>query len=116
MNNDIIDYKEVMERVENDKELLIELIEIFLDDCPKKMGKLRKAIEDKNYEEIADVAHSLKGASGNLAAKKISALFLILEKKGKDKDLSDIDPIIQEIETLFGNVREYLEELKSGSI
>ena len=99
-------------KVQNDKELLIELIEIFLEDCPGKIAGIREAAETQNCEQVADIAHSLKGSSGNLAAKKISTLFLQIEQKGKNGDLTNISQILDEIEGHLTNFRNYLEKLR----
>ncbi len=114
MENEILDYQEVMERVENDRELLIELIEIFLDDCPPKIRKIREAAAGGDYTQMSDMAHSLKGSSGNLAAKKMSSLFLQIEQKGKSQDASGVDDILGDAEALLQELRGYLQKLKDG--
>lgn len=112
MREEILDLDEVMERVQNDKELLIELIEIFLEDCPGKIKGLREAARSNNRQQVADIAHSLKGSSGNLAAKRIATLFLQIEQKGKNDDMTNIPQILDEIEGHLKDLKSYLEHLR----
>ena len=80
MNDDVVDLKEALERVQDDKELLLELFDIFLGDCTKKIEIIRQAIEKKDLNQLKDTAHSLKGASGNISAKKLYNSFLTMEQ------------------------------------
>ena len=111
--DDIIDLKEVMERVQDDRELLMELIQIFLDDCPPKITALRKAADEKNFVQIADLAHAMKGSSGNLAAKKISGIFLQIEQLGRQQKTENINGLLDQVERYLGDVRVYLGKLKN---
>ncbi|MFH1359666.1 MAG: Hpt domain-containing protein [Candidatus Omnitrophota bacterium] len=112
MSEDIIDLKEVMERVENDQELLIELIEIFLEDYPGRMKSLKEAATQNDFSLIKDVAHSLKGASANISAKKISSLFLDVEHMAQKNDLSAMGDIYSKLEGLIEDLKRYLSTLK----
>ena len=57
--------KEGLERCLNKEELYFRLITKAADD--DSCLKLKKEIEDKNYDEAFKIAHSLKGVLGNLA-------------------------------------------------
>ena len=59
-----------------------------------------------------DIAHSLKGSSANLAAKKINALFIKIEQMGKTQDVSGFDGTLQELKAELDALRLYLEKLK----
>lgn len=119
MNQDIIDLPEVLERVQNDKELLAELIDIFLEDCPAKIGSIRESVKKKDFAQLRDVAHSIKGASGNISAKKLHAIFLQIEQAGKNNSLEGMEALLEELDRHFREFREYSvllkQELKKGS-
>ncbi len=85
MDRDILDLEDVLGRIQGDQELLIELIEIFLDDCPSKMKEAQQLITDQNYEQLSDIAHSLKGAASNIGAKKLWKTFLAMEEDSKSQ-------------------------------
>lgn len=64
----IMNLPELLERVDNDRELLRELLTIFKEEFPHRVRELRKAVEDENAKQVATVSHTLKGMLANLAA------------------------------------------------
>ncbi len=67
---DIINRKELSERLDGDFELFKELVEIFLTDSDKLIKNIEDAINDKDSEKIRKSAHTLKGAVSNFSAEK----------------------------------------------
>jgi HPt (histidine-containing phosphotransfer) domain-containing protein len=51
-----------------DKEVVIEIINIFFEEYPERFSKMDKNIVDFNFKELAFNAHSLKGVVSNFAA------------------------------------------------
>ncbi len=68
MSEEIIDLKDVLERVQDDKELLAELFDIYQEDFVVKRQALGEAITAKDITKIKEIAHSMKGSSGNISA------------------------------------------------
>lgn len=97
MNQPEIDIKKALEVVGGDKELLNELLKMFLKDCPEKIKKLEQAIKNKDFKTVQETAHNLKGASGNLALTKIHELCLGLENMGKEKNIRGADDMLNRI-------------------
>lgn len=56
------------------------IITIYLEDVPSNIQSMRLALESKDYETIARLAHSLKSSSGNLGATQVAELSIELEK------------------------------------
>ncbi|HOW35723.1 MAG TPA: Hpt domain-containing protein [Candidatus Omnitrophota bacterium] len=112
MEKEVIDLKEVLERVQDDRELLIELLEIFTDDCPLKLKAIREAAAKKDFVALKDVAHSMKGASGNISAKPTYAAFLEIEQMAKDGNLGDIERPLKEIEGQLEQLKAYARKLE----
>lgn len=112
MKEDIIDLPEVLERIQNDHELLAELLEIFMEDCPKKMQTLRAALQRKDAAYVGEIAHSVKGASGNISVKPLYSRFLKIEELAKGNQLDSIPPILTEIEGYFQELVTYSAQLK----
>ena len=65
----VVDRSQVLERVGGDKELLAEVVGLFLEDCPKLFEQMSAAIRRGDAEELQKVAHTLKGSVGNFSAK-----------------------------------------------
>ncbi|MBF0532788.1 MAG: Hpt domain-containing protein [Candidatus Omnitrophica bacterium] len=112
MNNDILDLPEFLERVQDDKALLLELLDIYQEDFVAKRDILQKAIAANNCEEVRGVAHSLKGASGNISAKRLRQIFLRLEDMAKKNDLSAAGSLVVEMEKEYALVLERFTQIK----
>ena len=112
MNQEIVDLPEVLERVQNDRDLLLELLDIFLNDCPSKIKAIRGAVQNKDFETLKELSHSMKGASGNISAKKINAVFLVIEQKAKARTLEGLDGVLQELDGHINDLRSYSLHLK----
>ncbi len=113
MNNDAIDLQDALRRVQDDRELLLELFEIFSDDCSGKIILLKEAINKKDFVAIRDVAHSMRGASGNISAKKLYATFLQLEQLGKDSRLDGIDGLMEDLKRQWADFKVSMEHIKN---
>ena len=64
----VIDLPVVLERVEDDRELLRELVGLFLDDAPPRLTAIHDAVDSRDADGLRRSAHALKGSAGNLAA------------------------------------------------
>jgi two-component system, sensor histidine kinase and response regulator len=86
-----IDLQDLLKRVENDRELLREMVELFRTDFPRCLEELRTAVKQGTGEEVSRAAHALKGMLANLAATRAAAAAANLEqlaKKGRKQELA----------------------------
>jgi CheY-like chemotaxis protein len=63
-----VDRSALLERLGGDSQLMSELIEIHLRQCPGLLAAARRAFEENNGPELARLTHTLKGSAGNLLA------------------------------------------------
>lgn len=110
--SEIIDLKDFMERVQDDKELLLELLDIFQEDFINKRQALDEAVKTKDIAKIKEIAHSLKGASGNISAKAMHANFLKIEAAAKSNDVDQTASILKDIDVQFAQIKEYSARIK----
>ena len=61
------------------------LVQSFLDESNGIMEQLATAIASKNYDEISQAAHSIKGSSGNLKFDAMYELSKDMELSAKEK-------------------------------
>lgn len=54
---------------DGDPELLLDLIQMFLEDGPAKIAALDEGLASGDFDKAERAAHSLKGSSGNLGAR-----------------------------------------------
>ena len=63
-----VDRSALLDRLGGDAQLMSELIQIHLSQCPALLAKARRALQDNNGPELARVTHTLKGSAENLLA------------------------------------------------
>ncbi len=112
MSEEAIDVNEVLERVQNDKDLLLELFDIFQEDYLVKRKAITDLVEKKDFEQLKGIAHSLKGASGNISAKKVHVLFYQLEEIAKNADLSQAREILANLDKEYVVLEFHIAKLK----
>jgi HPt (histidine-containing phosphotransfer) domain-containing protein len=59
---------------DGDPELLMDLIQMFLEDGPSKVTAVTEGLAAGDFEKAERAAHSLKGSSGNLGARLLQNL------------------------------------------
>ena len=88
------------------------LLRTFLSSMPETMMTLRAAIEQHDGELLRTLAHSLKSASANIGAKRLSEMCRLLDVKLKlGADASDCNGLTDSIETELGLVEDALEQV-----
>ena len=112
MEKDVIDMKDVMERVQDDRGLLMELLEIFETDFLEKRALFDELIKEGEFDRIKDIAHSLKGATGNISAKIMHASCERLERLAGAKDAASIQELIALLDEQFLELQSYIDRLK----
>ena len=112
MSEEIIDLKDVLERVQDDKELLAELFDIFQEDFVQKRLALGEAIGSGNIARVKEIAHSMKGSSGNISAKPMHAACLKLEALAKEGKTDGMQEVASAIDGYFEEVKVFAERFK----
>jgi len=100
----VLDWPILVGRFKKD-ELIQEVVDAYLADNPERIELLAEAIEAKNTEEIGSLAHSLKGASATIGAKRLSEAAYQLEVAGEQGHL-------ERARALFSDVRDECERLQ----
>ena len=88
----VVNFEELLARVENDWELLRDLAGIVREDFPRNEARLREAIAAKDMGRTSEAAHSLKGMLANLSASGGAAAASELEqmaRSGKETELAE---------------------------
>ena len=112
MSEEIIDLHDVLERVQQDKELLNELFDIYQEDFVVKRKSLGEAIAAGDIAKIKQVAHSMKGSSGNISAKPLHAACLQLELMAKDGKTDGMQEVAIAIDGYFEQIKIFVARFK----
>lgn len=84
----VINIPELTERLDNDFELFLELMDLFKDDSASLISKIGYAINTQDPEALRKAAHTLKGAVANFSTPAAYEAASNLEKTGKNKELT----------------------------
>lgn len=88
MAKNFIDLEELLERTENDRELMRDLLTIFQQEFPQRLQSLREAVGSLSATQVVIEAHALKGMLSNLAAIEAAAAAAELERLGRNIETS----------------------------
>ena len=94
-----------------DKEIVKEIIDIYIQEYPDRMKNLKQYIADNNLEELYKEAHSLKGVTANFFDPDTVELARQLESKGKDEDNTGLQEIYEELLIVSHKLIDELEAL-----
>ncbi len=100
-----IDFKSALARVDGDEELFKEMVELFLDDYPKRLSEMLDAISKGDNKVLERAAHTLKGSIGNFSVNQSYEAALKLEEIGRNGDLS-------KAEEACNSLKKEIERLK----
>ena len=106
----VFDREGLLERLGGDTELLIELLEIFVEESREMLVSARSAVTDGDAHRIERAAHSMKGALLNIAADAAADKAFQLEQAGRAGELELCPSLLEELEEELQLLRQ---ELKS---
>jgi len=101
----------LLDRVGGDETLARKMIATFLRDTPKRMAGLQKALQQKDSESLASLAHALKGSVGIFDAGAAREHAQKLQDLGRAADFRGsaqvYEQLKEEIAKLEANLRGY---------
>jgi histidine phosphotransfer protein HptB len=96
-----------LEQAADDTELLQELIDVFKESCTNDYNLIRVGVENGDAGQIADAAHSIKGAAASLGFDGLRGLALEIEKDGRAgrtevarQRLNELEELLLELKNL----------------
>ena len=95
---DVMNVYEALGRLGNDRELLVSIIEIYLEDSPALLDKARRAVMANDPAALQRAAHGMRGLAVTLSAGDVAAAANRLEHMGASKSLGDAAQAVTELE------------------
>jgi CheY-like chemotaxis protein/HPt (histidine-containing phosphotransfer) domain-containing protein len=105
---DIPDKARALKYVDGDENLLRELVQLFLDDCPRLLIDLRNAIAQQDAATLQRVAHTIKGAVANFGDRSAGETARQLETMGKNQNLNSASDACTALEYRIEKIRPVL--------
>lgn len=111
-----IDLTELLNRVDNDRELLIELFNIFKSEFPSHLQFLTAAIAGGEIKRVESESHILKGMLLNLSASTAASLAADIERLAREQKLDEVRLTFKALEkealVLLARMNECLVEFQ----
>jgi HPt (histidine-containing phosphotransfer) domain-containing protein len=107
----VVDVAALMDRLEGDRELLQELVALYLEDEPGLLDQIARAVDSKDADALRRSAHTLKGSVGNFCAPGAHAAALALEDAGRSGELKAASVLFDRLRQELVSVRVALTGL-----
>lgn len=99
---------------EDDPTFLDSVLQQFLEDAPKHLGRIRLALAEQQAEELANAAHAFKGSSKNVGAVRVAALCLLLENHGRQGSTRGGEGYAKDLMAAWERTREALVSMMAS--
>ena len=112
MSTPAVDRDALIKLLDGNPDLVVTIVDSFLDDCPEYMDAIRGAVEEENGEVLEREAHGLKGAAGSLRAEPASEAAQVLEEIGRSGDFAEAGPALEALEDEIDRLSAALRALR----
>ena len=96
---------ELLNRLLGDEEMTREILEAFLEDIPREMDSLAAAVAVGNTPTVELLAHTIKGAAGNVGSEGLRSAAFEMESAAKKGDLSGAQALLKSIRQEFEHLK-----------
>jgi two-component system sensor histidine kinase/response regulator len=114
----LFDRTKALERTGGDTELLRELVDVFLEECPRWSADIGEAVAAGDARKLRRAAHTLKGAVDSFGARSVYDAALALEKMARANNLGSAAEthfmLRAHLDGLIAELAEFMRESSPG--
>jgi len=114
--SDALNPAELLEHVEDDRELLAEIVQLFESNLPAVLQELRESIATGDGAEVARAAHTLKGSVGNFGHQGTYRAVEQMEAFAKQGDMPQTKAALLVVESELERLRTALEPFRTAAV
>jgi len=96
-----------------DKEIVVEIIDIFESEYDERFANLKENIEQHDFAKLKFNAHSLKGVIANFMDPVTIGLSRLLDEKAKSQEEAGLEALYKELKNESDALRVALQTIKS---
>jgi two-component system, sensor histidine kinase and response regulator len=111
LENSAVDVAGTLERLDGDRELFDELVQVFRSECPTVVEEIRGALARGDAAALEHAAHALKGSSSQVGALAVSAVAMDIENLARASDVPAATERFVALETELQRLFSELETL-----
>ncbi|MBD3420515.1 MAG: response regulator [Chitinivibrionales bacterium] len=101
IDNMFFDLNDLLHRIGGDRELVPEILSVFVRDTPKRIQQVATALTKNDRAMIKSMAHTIKGSALNISSLKLAGLAKKIEEASEAAAMETITDLIAEFETIF---------------
>ncbi len=105
----LFDSGDFTDRLMGNQQLAQRIVRGFIDDMPRQIALLARAVNDGDAGQVRLVAHSIKGAASSVCGLEVQEVARNLEQMGRAGDLTATDAALLELSASFARVRPMME-------
>jgi CheY-like chemotaxis protein/anti-sigma regulatory factor (Ser/Thr protein kinase) len=109
------DPEDVLARVEGNRQLLAELVDILRAESPRLLATLREKVDAGDARGLQEAAHAIKGTVGNFGGHAASEAARVLEVMGKDGVLTGAGAGVARLELAVAELERNLVRMGEGA-
>lgn len=91
-------------------DLIMDLIEIFCSDIPRRLTQVRDALRDCDHKGIRDRIHSIKGSAQQMGADGMARMCLDIETAASEVPTGQLSERVERLEAEFAVVCREMSE------
>ena len=113
VEEDVFDRSALLERVGGDKDLLNEIIAMFIEDIPVQLEELKQGIKENDAAVMRGQGHKIKGASATVGAEAMRQAAHEIELAGTHGKLDSAPGLVAKLEQEFERLKGVVNGRKS---
>jgi len=110
----VLDVEQAMTNLAGDRDLYREVLATFTSSLPEQVEALRRASTHANLQDVAAIAHSLKGSASNIGAERARHLAMRVEELAQQGDGTDALSLVTELEASLNELRGVIATFLDG--
>ena len=87
---------------EDDPGLVLELVEMFLDDAPKRLEEMNQGLDCGDFQLMQRAAHTLKSSAANMGAMVLSYVAKQMEAAARSEDREGYEGMVSACREAYG--------------
>jgi len=106
----ILDMGRLAEIVGDDEDFIAEILQLYLESSGADMRALSRAAAAGSVAEVGRLAHTLKGASGNIGANAMMEFASRIETLAKGQAMESLTDLVATGQTVFENTARQIKQ------
>ncbi|WP_294373003.1 ATP-binding protein [uncultured Clostridium sp.] len=108
---DYINMKKAIVNLGNNKNLYVDILKRFVKNYSESADEIKKIFDNKEYEKMDDILHTLKGISGSIGAEKLYDTIIKFREYIKHEQYDDISKNIYEFSSIYKSTLDEINKI-----